>query len=94
MNFQKHHLQLGDYTWSSTATTHVNTEPARTPFDSRDGHQVLFMINFFAQSIGSEKITEKNIFALEKLIRDLPEELKSEKSVFNFLCGQYLYHSV
>lgn len=94
MDFEKHHLQLEDYSWSSTATEHINTEPARTPFNSRDGHQVLFMINFFARSIGSEKITEKNVLTIERLIRDLPEGLKSEKSVFNFLCGQYLYHSV
>ncbi|OQP44202.1 hypothetical protein A4H97_33475 [Niastella yeongjuensis] len=93
MIFLKEHLRKKNYDW---AVMHhhckENNEPNRRTFNPLNGYQVLFIINHFGKSIGKLTITDG--CQLEELIStQLPLELKSELSVFNWLRGIYLYYS-
>ena len=89
----KEHLLKTHYTWAvglnhSTA----NNEPDRRIFDRSNGFQVLFIINYFCKSLGNLTVTDG--LKVEELISgQLPQELKSELSVFNWLREVYLYYS-
>ncbi len=89
--FQREHLDY-QYNWSNECGNLYKGIPSRRLFDLNNGAQVLFIINCFCQSIGlPSTFTGKKI---EKLIHwQLPSDMKSELSVFNWLKGVYLYHS-
>lgn len=92
-SFLKEHLIGHHYTWTNTALvrTAADGQPDRRFFDRQDGNQVLNMINFFGHSIG--KLTIQDGRKLEELIHmQLPENVKSEVAVFNWLRGIYLYY--
>lgn len=90
MIFVKEHLSK-TYEWVAGLNHSVqNNEPDRRIFDRFNGHQVLFIINYFGSSLGKLTITDG--LKIEELIStQLPLETKSELSVFNWLRGVYLY---
>jgi hypothetical protein len=93
MKFLKEHLQNNHYSWENNAIQSLHAiEPDRRVFDRQNGNQVLFLINFFGKSLG--RLTLRDGHKIEDLITtELPEQLKSELSVFNWLRGIYLYYS-
>jgi hypothetical protein len=93
MKFLKEHLQNNHYSWENNAIHSLHAiEPDRRVFDRQNGNQVLFIINFFGKSLG--RLTLRDGHKIEDLITtELPEQLKSELSVFNWLRGIYLYYS-
>jgi hypothetical protein len=90
--FLREHLIGHQYSWANGATNPVlGGEPSRRFFDRFNGYHVLNIINSFGRSIG--KLTLQDGRKLEALIvKQLPEDLKSELAVFNWLRGVYLYH--
>lgn len=92
MLFSKEHLKANDYDWTTQIKHNAFSEaPDRRAFDPVNGHQIIYLINFFGSSVG--KLTIDDGQHLEKLIRQrLPEELKSELAVFNWLKAKYLYY--
>ena len=92
MIFLKEHLTGLHYSWASNVSTALFTgDPSRRLFDRLNGDQVLFMINFFGQSVGKLSLSDGQ--RVEKLIiSELPELIKSEMAVFNWLREVYLYY--
>ncbi len=92
MIFLKEHLRKKNYDWAVKQNHCLeNNEPNRCSFNPLNGYQVLFIINYFGKSIGKLTITDG--CQIEELIStQLPLELKSELSVFNWLRGIYLYY--
>ncbi|OQP56835.1 hypothetical protein A3860_09635 [Niastella vici] len=93
MIFLKEHLRKSHYNWAIGLNhSSGNNEPDRRVFDRFNGFQVLFIINHFGKSLG--KLTVTDGLKMEELISaQLPKEVKSELSVFNWLRGVYLYYS-
>lgn len=90
MLFQKEHLINNDYHWPSTSPTKNQENPGRCYFDRFDGNQILFMINLFSNIIAKFSLNDgQKIETL--IIHELPLDVKSEVSVFNWLRGKYLY---
>jgi hypothetical protein len=91
ISFLREHLISHHYAWTGSVHAPGKEEPGRRLFNRLDGNQVLNMINFFGQSIG--KLTLQDGRRLEELInKQLPDTVKSELSVFNWLRGVYLYY--
>jgi len=90
MLFLKEHLLNLYYNWTIGLNHSVqNNAPDRRIFDRFNGYQVLFIINYFGNSLG--KLTVNDGREIEKLISSqLPPETKSELSVFNWLRGVYM----
>lgn len=93
MIFLKEHLHKGNYNWALGLNHSIqNNAPDRRIFDRSNGYQVLFIINYFGQSLGKLTVTDGRM--IEDLIStQLPLEIKSELSVFNWLREVYLYYS-
>jgi hypothetical protein len=93
MIFLKEHLYKNNYEWMIGLNHSTqNSEPDRRLFDPLNGHQVLFIINCFGKSLG--KLTIADGLKIEELIStQLPLDLKSELSVFNWLRGVYMYYN-
>jgi len=93
MIFLKEHLSKRHYNWTIGLNHSTeNNEPDRRIFDRFNGFQVLFIINYFGKSVG--KLTVTDGLKVEELISaQLPQEVKSEVSVFNWLREVYLYYS-
>jgi hypothetical protein len=90
----KEHLRKTHYNWTIGLNHSTqNNEPDRRVFDRFNGFQVLFIINYFGKSLGKQTVTDG--LKIEELISaQLPLEVKSELSVFNWLRGVYLYYSL
>jgi hypothetical protein len=84
MLFAKEHL-AGNYKWASVPEDSLfNGSPTRRLFDRWNGVQVLFIINSFGALSESFSIEEGR--KVERLINnDLPQDTKSEMSVYNWL---------
>jgi hypothetical protein len=81
MQLQQHQLK-GSYTWNNG--TVYTGQPSRRTFDVTNGHQVLFIINFVADS--NNKFTLDNALTLEQeILLNLPADAKSELSVFHWI---------
>ena len=91
MIFLKEHLGKKHYDWATKLTYSLEkNEPDRRSFNPLNGYQVLFIINHFGRSLG--KLTFTDGREIEELIStQLPFEIKSELSVFNWLRRIYLY---
>ena len=87
MFFYREHLNGKKYEWPENKSG-VNI-PGRQLFDRLNGNHLLNMINFFGTSIGSFNISDGQ--KVERLLSELPVEVKSEIAVFNWLRGKYLY---
>ena len=77
------------YEWPENKSILIRTSPGMQLFDRLNGDQLLNMINFFCTSIGSFSISDGQ--KVERLISELPLEVKHEIAVFNSLRGKYLY---
>lgn len=89
--FKKEDLSEIDYSWNKNLTEENKVsvvEPSRRLFDRYNGNHILYMINYFADSV--QQITLKEARILEKLLREkLPMGVKSELSVFRWLMDCY-----
>ena len=84
MHFQKQDLEGTQYNWVDEGRNIFSGQPSRRTFDSSNGAQVLFMINFYSSL--SERFTLSEARQLEqKILNELPADAKSELSVFNWL---------
>ena len=85
MPFLKEDLTGQHYSWTGAVGSPTFTgHPSRRLFDRYNGHQVLFIINFYASL--SDKFTLGEGHRIEELLSSrLPMEAKSEISVFNWL---------
>lgn len=93
MDFLKEHLAGHHYHWNTSSNgTAFTGMPGRRLFDPFNGLQVLYIINYFGQSIGLLTL-EAGRTLEQMMLKQLPEEIKSEVAVFNWLRVQYLYHS-
>lgn len=86
MTFLKEDLVGKHYSWTTTINAAAFTgEPSRRLFNPFNGNQVLFVINAYASSL-PEKFTLSDAHKVEDMIlNNLPEGVKSEMSVFNWL---------
>lgn len=84
MPFLKEDLLNPNYIWESTDQSLYTGSPSRRSFNRLNGNQVLFLINFYGSL--SDKFSLKEGQRMEELILNhMPEEAKSEISVFNWL---------
>ena len=83
MLFSKEHLSpANNYTW--TGEFIFDGTPSRRLFDRQNGNQLLFIINLYASQ--SDKFSADQVQAIEEmLVNKLPEGVKSEISVLNWL---------
>ena len=89
MDFLQEHLSGTNYTWPINDAGFVITQPDRRVFNRYSGSQLLRMINFFGTSVGGLTISTGR--RLEYLIvNELPDEMKSQLAVFNWLRSKYL----
>ncbi|MCF3110878.1 hypothetical protein LL912_18985 [Niabella sp. CC-SYL272] len=83
MLFQKQDLVHTGYNWAKG--DHIfKGQPSRRAFDKNNGDQVLFLINFYASLTERFTLREGKIIE-QKIHFNIPEEAKSELSVFNWL---------
>ena len=83
MLFVKEHLNTdNNYNWTDEFI--FDGTPSRRLFDRQNGNQLLFIINHYASQ--SDKFSEDHVQRIEHmLVNKLPEEVKSEISVLNWL---------
>jgi hypothetical protein len=83
MHFQKQDLERTHYSWPEEFKVYAG-QPSRRSFDRFNGHQVLFLINFYGSQ--SDRFTVEEGKTIENMIQEeLPIGIKSEISVFNWL---------
>lgn len=88
MKYLKEYL-VYEYNWKALVASKYEGAPSRRVFDPSNGAQILFIINCFYDSFGLTSIGVGK--RLEELIcSQLPPEMKSELTVFNWLKGIYL----
>jgi len=83
MHFLKEHLSDSNtYNWTDEFI--FDGTPSRRLFNRQNGNQLLFIINLYASQ--SDKFSEDHVQRIEDmLVNKLPEEIKSEISVLNWL---------
>ena len=83
MLFLKEHLSAGNnYNW--TGEFIFDGTPSRRLFDRQNGNQLLFIINLYASQ--NDKFSEEQVQRIEEmLVNRLPDDVKSEISVLNWL---------
>ena len=84
MHFQKQDLQYTYYDWDSSREHLYTGQPSRRVFNKYDGYQVLFIINFYGSLSNRFTLSEGRLIE-HRILSDLPGELKSELSVFNWV---------
>lgn len=93
MIFTKDNLQGAGYSWLPESSNQVSDHfPTRKAFDRYSGDAMLRMLNLFNLLIARLTLTEGQTMELA-LARELPLQLCSETSVFNWLKTKYLYDS-
>jgi hypothetical protein len=84
MKFKKEDLAGTHYQWNDSTEDMFKGTPTRRNFDYGNGEQMLFMINSYGSTIENFSLeTGREIEQL--LLYNLPREIKSEISVFNWL---------
>ena len=84
MLFQKEDLEGTHYNWAEDEKHLFTGQPSRRGFNKFNGDQMLFLINFYGSMLDGFTILEGK--SIEKrILFDLPEEAKSEISVFNWI---------
>ena len=93
MVFLKEHLVNDHYTWPHIeGDVRKMNEPSRRLFDRANGNHILYIINYFGQSIGKQSISFGRDIE-ELILNQLPADSRSEITVFNWLRGVYLYYA-
>ena len=84
MHFQREDLEGTHYNWAEDEKHLFTGQPSRRSFNKFNGDQMLFLINFYGSMLDGFTILEGK--SIEKrILFDLPEEAKSEISVFNWI---------
>ena len=94
MIFIKENLLGKSYSWNPDSNKKMLTDqfPTRIRFDRFSGDCMLRMINLFNFLVARVTVAEGQ--SLEhKLVKELPLQLSSEISVFNWLKGKHLNSS-
>jgi len=83
MLFLKEHLSAGNnYNWTDEFI--FDGTPSRRLFDRQNGNQLLFIINLYASQ--NDKFSGDQVQRIEEmLVNRLPDDVKSEISVLNWL---------
>lgn len=84
MHFQKQDLEGEYYNWEDDSKSLYTGQPTRRNFDRYNGNQILFLINFYGSLSERFTITE-GVEMERRILFDMPEEIRSEISVFNWL---------
>lgn len=87
MSFVRENMNFAHYRWSSNDEGRNNFyfgEPSRRAFDRNNGMQVLFLINCYASVMEGFSLIEGRRLET-KIAHQLPDNLKSEISVFNWM---------
>lgn len=84
MHFQKQDLEGAHYYWAKDDSHAFIGDPTRRSFDKFNGDQVLFLINLCG-SIGGKFTVEEGKKIEKRILFDLPDEARSEISVFNWI---------
>ena len=83
MLFQKEHLNT-DHNYKWTEEFVFDGTPSRRLFDRNNGNQILFIINLYASQ--AKLFSQNDVSRIEnKLLNQMPEEIKSEISVLKWL---------
>ena len=94
MIFTKESLQGKDYNWIPLSANILSDGfPTRKSFDRLSGDSMLRMINLFNLLISKLTLAEGHNME-QALTKELPSQLRSEVSVFNWLKHRYLYDQV
>jgi hypothetical protein len=85
MQYQKEDMIGEFYQWGNEQNpVSDDREPSRRAFDRYNGDHVLYIINYYVKQ--TNKFSKEYCQLLEKKIsQDLPLELRSELSVFNWI---------
>ena len=83
MLFQKQDLTEDHYTWNNETVKFMG-QPTRRLFDRFNGDQVLFLINFYG-SLSNQFSLEEGRKIEHRISHQLPLDIKSEISVFNWI---------
>lgn len=84
MYFKKQNLASLHYSWIGRDEHIYRGDPSRRIFDRNNGYQVLFIINVCASFKDLFLQHDGNLIE-QKIQTELPYEIKSEKSVLNWL---------
>ena len=84
MHFQKQDLSEHHYNWSEPDKNPFTGQPTRRLFDRHNGDQVLFIINFVG-ALSDDFSIDKGRALEKRIVDELPLDMKSELSVFNWL---------
>jgi hypothetical protein len=84
MLFQKQNLAGTHYEWNGDSVKLFSGQPSRRLFDRFSGEQVLFIINFYG-SLSDRFTLEEGRIIEHQIAHNMPDEIKSEISVFNWL---------
>lgn len=87
MHYTKEDMALTHYQWEHNAAISgpvFNGAPSRRLFDTLNGQQVLFLINYYLYAVDRFSITEARQLE-NRIAQKLPLGIKSERSVFNWL---------
>ena len=91
MIFTKESLRGSDYNWVPLSSSMLSDRfPTRKSFDRLSGDSMLRMINLFNLLVSKLTIAEGHSME-QALAKELPLEMRSEMSVFNWLKHRYLY---
>lgn len=93
MIFTKESLLGSSYSWFPDNSKLITDRfPTRKGFDRMSGDAMLRMINLFDLLVS--KLTLAEGHSMERsLVKELPVQMASEMSVFNWLKHRYLYES-
>lgn len=84
MLFQKQNLAGTHYEWNEGAAKLFSGQPSRRLFDRFNGEQVLFIINYYGSSTDRFSVDDARVIE-HQIAHDMPDEIKSEISVFNWI---------
>jgi hypothetical protein len=84
MPFVKEDLACDHYEWSNDSS--FTGMPSRRLFDRSNGNQVLFIINSLG-SLSERMSLQEFRQAEEMILEQMPTDIKSEMSVYNWLRG-------
>lgn len=77
-------MDVAQYEWSDKPVPAFKGEPSRRLFNKYNGDQVLFIINYYS-TVSTGFTSEKGKQIAYKMLHHLPQEIKSEIAVFNWV---------
>ena len=93
MALNKQDLEGTHYSWHTGSHKQLfSGQPSRRIFDRYNGDQVLFLINYYCNLTGQSNITDIRRIEYD-IIHHLPENIKSEVSVFHWISSRHLHGS-